>query len=169
MKAIFFVLFVLLGAMACLAKSPDKYVETDRDSLTDFTNVMLVTADSLSNEDSVYCDRVVLAGESEVNAKDERKASFYTCGDKRVSQFTFAGYEGAYAKFLYKPEGTDQVYFGKARIRTDGIRKAYTIKGEDVRKRKDKDSSGRGSRGASLFTLLAMIALTATLIYVLGR
>ncbi len=164
------ILLILFGALACLASgSPEKYVETPRDSLTNFANVLIVAPDSLLNEDSVYCDKIVLAGETEFKAKDARKASYFTCKDKRVLQFTFAGYEGPYVKLLYKPEGTDEPFFGKAKIRTDALQKVYVMHEPEVRKKNGSSKDGHGSRGTSMLSLLALVLVTGLFIYLIGR
>jgi hypothetical protein len=149
------ILWVIL-AFGCAAEARDPaYIAVNRDSMAAFSNYAISAHLEMINEDSLFCDRLI------PRPKGTDAFSSFTCGESVVREFTFTGYADGFAELLYKPSGSDQAYFGKARIRIDGIGAAY------VRKENDSPSGGLSEQsmdkatGALAFTALAVIAIAA--------
>ena len=157
-RAVWFLFFLTGAAQA----GKPAFTPVPTDSLRPYANYLLSMSGSPILADSLFCDALVPVPPEAGNASPSGVSEF-GCKLGRVREFTFTGYENGFAILLFKPYGSEETYFGKARIGQGAIRAAYRRVEQDApvvglsQKQTDK------ATGAIALTALILLAAVAVL------
>jgi hypothetical protein len=150
-----------LASFAC-AKQPI-LTEIGLDSLKSFSNVRISTTSALASEDSLFCGKPEWNKKAQSEITKGKSITIFSCGEAEVSEFTFFGFQGEYARFLFKPEGSQSELFGKVKIRKGEIRTVYLIEENGAPRGKLSEKQFNRVSGIAVAGSLAIVALISLL------
>ena len=122
--------------------APPALSKISTDSLKEYSNIAFRSADRISVEDSLFCQTLIFKNDSPYSRDRSEIISRYSCRDSEVEEFTFIGYQDGFARVLFKPAGSKEPYFGKARIKKSDLLDVYLIAsdgGEAMSRMSEKD------------------------------